>query len=186
MERARSRGPGAPAALSSLPAVPLPWEPPPPRSAGIPAARTHRRQRGVFSAAVSLKERLSDKVDSAPAGGAGLPRRPLRADRGRGLDGGRRAPAAAVPRVLAELSGRRRRAAASCGAAAQAAHLRAGGAARAGGEGRGRGGVMSGEGRGSVRRREQRAAGRAPVPRYREREAPLGGERGRRGEPLSR
>lgn len=76
-----------------------------------------------------------------------------------------------------------RRAATFCGAAARAAHLRADRAARAGGEGRGRGGVMSGEGRGSVRRRE-RAAGRAPVPRLsREGGAAGRGERAAGGAP---
>lgn len=71
-----------------------------------------------------------------------------------------RSPRVPGPRHEREVSGRR--AATFRVAAARGAHLRAGRAA--GGQGRGKRRVVSGEGRGGVGRGE-RAAGRAPVPR---------------------
>lgn len=143
----RTAGPKLQRCLPHSPQLLLPSKPPPPEPGGTLVARVHGRQRGVSRQPLRCRH--------------GSVTNELRCRRGR-------RPAQVYPPRSSRLPGPRerevsgRRAATFRAAAARGAHLRAGRAA--GGQGRRKRRVVSGEGRGGVGR-GARAAGRAPVPR---------------------
>lgn len=144
----RTGGPKPQRCLPHSPQLLLPSKPPPPEPGETLVARIHGRPQGVS------RQPLHGRHGSVTNG--------LRCRRGRRPAQVRspRSPWLPGPRDEREVSGRW--AATFRASAARGAHLRAGRAA--GGQGRRKRRVVSGEGKGGVGR-GARAAGRAPVPR---------------------